>query len=587
MSNESEDNGFQIFIDEPELEDTVLDFPNYINTLSNIILKSKPPKYTVGIFGEWGTGKSTLMGNILKVLESHECKCLEFNAWRYEGEDRLATFPMMLNILGQFIDDTKVRNILEKEDNEENRGILKSLKRVLRGLSVSGSVGLQMAAELGFSYDPSQAGKKEDTEEDILEFYKKNIPALQEGYELIKKLIPLADGANGNDELKLVVFVDDLDRCTPEKASEVLESIKVFFDIKGIVFVLGLSKTVVEAAINVKYKDFEETFNGSDYLKKIIQVPFHLPEWSKDDLKKYIKNIVEKTKNQKYKEFFQEENTQKIIADVINSNPREAKRLLNNFILARNIFNNDTRVDNLKLLLSQALVLRWKEFYDYVFLHPKRLQDVKKIITPSKRQLTKESMIRLSRDIGSGTLGIAPPPKQEEKSIIDEDPITKMLKDEELVAFLKGVGSQLLEMDFDEWKLYRRTNQIDADIIYLKEPIKKRKEKQVEVDTKKEERNPKGILRVKINEVARQIDLYNRLSNKNPIAKMTLSYKRRMRMTSHNLELALSQVFPILKSLLKKDPVLVENECYRIIDQLRKIGFTTWASRFESLVKSL
>ena len=45
----------------------------------------------------------------------------------------------------------------------------------------------------------------------------------------------------------LIVFIDDLDRCSPDKALEIFESLKIFFHIEGIVFVLGLSKEIVEA----------------------------------------------------------------------------------------------------------------------------------------------------------------------------------------------------------------------------------------------------------------------------------------------------------------------------------------------------
>lgn len=52
---------------------------------------------------------------------------------------------------------------------------------------------------------------------------------------------------------RIVVFVDDLDRCFPESALQVLESMKLFFDLRGFVFVVGLDKEVVQHVIDLKY----------------------------------------------------------------------------------------------------------------------------------------------------------------------------------------------------------------------------------------------------------------------------------------------------------------------------------------------
>ena len=57
--------------------------------------------------------------------------------------------------------------------------------------------------------------------------------------------IPLLE----DKEARLIVFVDDLDRCLPEKAVEVLEAIKLFLEVKGVVFVLGMDQEIVRRGI--------------------------------------------------------------------------------------------------------------------------------------------------------------------------------------------------------------------------------------------------------------------------------------------------------------------------------------------------
>ena len=433
-------NEYKIFVDEPELKKTVLDFPNYIKTLSEIIFNSDP-KFTMGIFGDWGTGKTTLMENIQQVLENKDVNCLRFNAWRYEGESRQATFPMMLNILGNLLENPTVKQKFDLEDKWKRQSFIRRTKRVLKGLSGSISAEIPGLVKGTLNVEPEKMMEKEETEfDDISNFYNNNKPILQEGYEIIKNLLTKIDGPSTNPNLKLVVFIDDLDRCTPEKAAQVFESIKVFFDIFGIVFVLGLSRKIVEAAIDVKYEEFvtKQIFEGSDYIKKIIQVPFALPPWTKTDIKTYLKILLKDHTDIKHVEFLKRSDTIELISEIVESNPRDVKRLLNNFILVRQIFENEERITNDKLLLTQILVLRWKWFYDEIFKTNSFRQEVIEALT------TEESEPKIQVELSN-------------------NPIDRVRRDKNLVHFLSGYGSPLLKMDINEWQIYQRTSAVDLE----------------------------------------------------------------------------------------------------------------------------
>jgi predicted KAP-like P-loop ATPase len=71
----------------------------------------------------------------------------------------------------------------------------------------------------------------------------------------------LDDLREEDSSFRIVVFIDDLDRCSPEKALEVLESIKSFFDIEGIIYLIGMNDTSIDTLIEKKY--------GKDAHKKI------------------------------------------------------------------------------------------------------------------------------------------------------------------------------------------------------------------------------------------------------------------------------------------------------------------------------
>ena len=91
---------------------------------------------------------------------------------------------------------------------------------------------------------------------------------------------------------QIIVFVDDLDRCDPEKAVELLEGLKVLLDLPNFTFVLGVANKVIESAVNKRLLDIggeELAAEYSNYLDKIIQFSFVLPP---ADPRKLVSNII-------------------------------------------------------------------------------------------------------------------------------------------------------------------------------------------------------------------------------------------------------------------------------------------------------
>jgi hypothetical protein len=101
---------------------------------------------------------------------------------------------------------------------------------------------------------------------------------------------------------KLVIFIDDLDRCEPPKAVDIIEGINLFLDSQGCVFVLGMDPAAVAASIENKYKDLFEKMRREDmavvspgmlFLDKIIQVPFHVPQTIETKIGDLIADIMQ------------------------------------------------------------------------------------------------------------------------------------------------------------------------------------------------------------------------------------------------------------------------------------------------------
>jgi hypothetical protein len=95
---------------------------------------------------------------------------------------------------------------------------------------------------------------------------------------------------------KLVVVIDDLDRCLPETIIETLEAIKLFLFTPRTAFILGADERLVRYALRKRFPELpgQNTEVGRDYLEKLIQFPIHIPPLDAGELKTYI-NLLSST----------------------------------------------------------------------------------------------------------------------------------------------------------------------------------------------------------------------------------------------------------------------------------------------------
>lgn len=244
-SDGSDDYDLKIIVDEPAEEDA-LDFQHYSKKLANIIAGTIPPQFAVGIFGKWGTGKTTLMRMIKRELDKDNEKILTvwFDAWRYENEKHLAVIPFLRQIR------IVLENDLAKEkDGKTQRwtilreGLRRTFAAFIESTQLSVSIpGSPVSATINLekAVDSLQSKGSTYIDGERTHFHEHITDHLKQALELLEKQKP---------GTRIVVFVEDLDRCTPEKALEVLESVKSFFDIIGIIYVIGMDSEREEAAI--------------------------------------------------------------------------------------------------------------------------------------------------------------------------------------------------------------------------------------------------------------------------------------------------------------------------------------------------
>jgi predicted KAP-like P-loop ATPase len=113
----------RIITDEPTKE--AQDFREYSRRLSKIIINSTP-RFTVGIYGDWGTGKTTIMQMLKEELDKNYSNNLEtiwFDSWRYEKEKYSAMIPLLRTII------LTLQNVIVKSKDNNKRKILQKMQK--------------------------------------------------------------------------------------------------------------------------------------------------------------------------------------------------------------------------------------------------------------------------------------------------------------------------------------------------------------------------------------------------------------------------------------------------------------------------
>jgi formylglycine-generating enzyme required for sulfatase activity len=339
-----------ILSDQPADEDQ-LNFDPYAKTLADIIADpGTDTPLTIGVFGDWGQGKTSLMRMVQRRLETtlgtgFPVRAVWFNAWLYSHQPALwrALISRVLDGVRGFdtLDDAARADLRQLESRLYGAAPPASGHLTLPAGALRGLEGAALPPLMGLELlrrQAQRAGAKDaaarletliaDVEESEALTRRDQIAALDDfrrQFEAISRACILDHG-------RLAVFVDDLDRCLPDKAVEVLEAVKLFLDVPGCVFVLGVAREVVEEGIRVRYADYQARLDGAQYLEKIIQIPFSLPPIAPEAVTSYVKRVTG--------ESLPDARCETVFAVGLEPNPRRIKRTLNIFLLLWRLAQN-------------------------------------------------------------------------------------------------------------------------------------------------------------------------------------------------------------------------------------------------------
>ena len=244
-------------------EEDLLERVTFAETLAKAIASYyRNESLVVGIFGEWGSGKTSIINMVIEKLEeiSDENKSsivIRFSPWNYSSQNGLINlfFKELLLCIG-------------KNESQKSKKIIEWILKYMSVLE-------------GGVFENS---KVEKISKGIREFY--NVLEKNQTLEDTKR--NLIQELNKYDR-KIIVIIDDIDRLTKTQVQDVFQLVKQIGDLPNIIYFLPMDREAVISALDKKHVG-----NGEKYLEKIVQIPFSIPELDKESLRNILDTKVQK-----------------------------------------------------------------------------------------------------------------------------------------------------------------------------------------------------------------------------------------------------------------------------------------------------
>lgn len=356
-----------------ETEIDLLGFEFLVDELEVLLIERRLLPVTVGVFGDWGSGKSSLMRMTRKRLETGENSgkfiCVSFSPWRFEdfGYGKVALMAAVVDAIAEYAQGQKGRLEQTIECANKLRAVLGRWGVWKHGATIGAAAvgaGTEEATLAGAVTDAVAAGSERDDDptrgfETVAHFHIRF-------EELVESL--------GAEMQAVVVFIDDMDRCATETIVETFEAMRLFLHSPKTAYVVGAHAEIVEAALDGRYPNQLEGDEslGRNYLEKMLQNSVAVPPLSEPEVQTYVNLLFAELRTSE--EQFQElrrvasenrtrnqlgvalnegiaqgaigELSSELVADLgiaagigptlgrgLRGNPRQIKRFLNRFLL--------------------------------------------------------------------------------------------------------------------------------------------------------------------------------------------------------------------------------------------------------------
>lgn len=283
---------------------------------------------TDGHWALWslGVGKTSLMEQIrVKLDDDNSTQTVWFDAWCHQFDEH-----PVIGLLHAMVADLEITGML-KED------LKKTIYTIARAL---GSGIIKTTTHID-SKDIIEALSRYD--EENFKIQEDRVRLFNYFRELVSKVQTEKNGSGS----RIVFFIDDLDRCMPDNALSVLEALKLYLNIEGCVYFLGLDRHTLEKSIRHQYEDHVDAVS---YLDKIIQLPFNIPPIAPDSMKLFIQSLLPKALK----------DCEEILEHGIGGNPRGVKRFINTLLLNHQLATTKELHNYQPRILALLLMIQYR-----------------------------------------------------------------------------------------------------------------------------------------------------------------------------------------------------------------------------------
>ncbi|MEE6185092.1 P-loop NTPase fold protein [Bacillus pretiosus] len=431
-----------------ETELDFLDFDYLIAMLKEIIEDETLLPSSVGVYGDWGSGKSSLIKMSMKNFEKEQdTVCLVFNGWLFEGYEDAKTA-----LLGSILDTIQSNRTLSTKAKTCISGLYKSVDKLklLKNSVKYGSDffltgGIGTISDIALNSIMSKLGKKAEEVDgkEIVQTIQDELNNKEIREDIKQFQNNFADLLEATKINRLVIFIDELDRCSPDTILETLEAIRLFLFTGKSVFIIGADERHISYAVKRKFDEIEgQQINiGKEYLEKIIQYPIRIPRLNSKEFEFYItcllfekdlsseefQSMIEFLKKEKSKKFLDfnlnyttiskgegvgeladkvkdslsvAKQLSVVLSHGLNGNPRHCKRFLNSLVM-REKMGKYKQVELDRKILAKIMLLEY--FKSGLFRKLAELQDIengkpKELILLEDNTLTEDSELKIWKD---------------------------------------------------------------------------------------------------------------------------------------------------------------------------------------------
>ncbi|WP_367176270.1 KAP family P-loop NTPase fold protein [Haloarcula rubripromontorii] len=316
-----------------DIEADQLGYGTFAEHLADTICGWTPDEeFVIGIYGQWGSGKSSILNFVESEIESREEQpvIVRFNPWWFSGQADLIEkfFSQLRTGLG---DDEKFSDAKEK---------LADLSRTVSKVPFYKLTGVPAGPFLGRFAD-------------MISIEEENIGKLKD---------EISELLTGIDQ-PIVVFIDDIDRLTDEEIKQMFRLVKSVADFPNLIYVLAFDRDIITEALETGERGVQ---NGDEYLEKIIQLPQHVPIPREGSLDQFFTDRLDAIVGDD-EIVFDSSHWQTVYKEGIEplvQTPRDAIRLSNAVKTSYGALQNE--INYLDLIAVEALRIYFNSLYDQV-----------------------------------------------------------------------------------------------------------------------------------------------------------------------------------------------------------------------------